>query len=89
MHVAKNSGSEAFVRCALRSQNWLAKEAAFAVVKNLVFFVGACKLLRTSYTRFLSLLGSMSSDPHPLCTPRASPFVHERLLWCIMGSNSA
>ena len=26
--------------------------------------------------------------PHPLCSPRATPFAHQRILWCIGGSNS-
>ena len=30
----------------------------------------------------------MPSHLHPLCTPRASPFVVQRLLWCIRGSKS-
>ena len=34
------------------------------------------------------LLGRMPSHLHPLCTPTASPFAHQRLLWCIRGSNS-
>ena len=29
------------------------------------------------------------SHLHPLCTPRASPFTHQRFLWCIRGSNSS
>ena len=29
----------------------------------------------------------MPSHLHPLCTPRASSFTHQRLLWCIRGSN--
>ena len=30
----------------------------------------------------------MPLHPQPLCSPRASPFAHQRLLWCIRGSNS-
>ena len=57
--------------------------------QNLVVLMRACKLLRTSCTEhFCPATLPVLSHLHPLCTPRASPFTHQRLLWGIRGSNS-
>ena len=36
----------------------------------------------------LRLPGRTPSHTHPLCTPRASPFAHQRFLWCVRGRYS-
>ena len=56
--------------------------------KNLVLLVVACRLLWAACTRLLGLLGRTPSHTHPLCTPRASPYVHQRFLWCVGGRYS-
>ena len=56
--------------------------------QNLVFLVGAGRLLRTTCTRLFGLPGRLPGHLYPICTPRACPFSHQRFLWCIGGSNS-
>ena len=57
--------------------------------QNLVFLVGACRLLRTGCARPFCWAGrSAAANLHPLCTPRASFFGDQRFLGCIRGGNS-
>ena len=57
--------------------------------QNVVLLVGACRLLRTGWMGLFCLTTRpLPSHLDPLCTPRASPFARQRLLWCIRGSNS-
>ena len=65
------------------------KRSSLCSGQNLVFLVGACRLLQTGCPAFFCLAARpVPSHLHPLCSPRASPFPHQRLLWCIWGSNS-
>ena len=47
-----------------------------------------CLVNRTLQPAFGSAARVMMTHLHPLSTPRASSFAHQRLLWCFGGSNS-
>ena len=52
------------------------------------FLAGACRLLRTGCTGlFRPPVRPVRTHLHPLCTPKVSPFPHQRLSWCIGGSS--
>ena len=83
--MAKNSCCEAFMGCTLRSQNWLAKEAASAVVRISCFLwehAGCCEPV------VRGLFAGLADVRRLTCTPRACSFANQRFLGCIWGGNS-
>ena len=64
------------------------KSSGLSSGQNLVFLMGTCRLLRTGGVRLFGLPGRLPGHLHPVCTPRARSFAHQRFLWCIGGSNS-
>ena len=63
--------------------------SGLSTCQNVVVLVGACRWLRAASTRpFCCARVLLASNLHPGCTARACSFVHQRLLWCIGGSNS-
>ena len=73
----------------LSTQKLGSKSGGLSSGQNLVLFVTACRLLGLGSTRLFCLTARLSANHlHPLCTPRASSCAHQRLLWCIKGSNS-
>ena len=55
--------------------------------QNLVFLVGACKLLRTGCMRLFDLPGRLPRHLHPSFTPRACSFAHQSFWWWVWGCN--
>ena len=66
------------------------KRSGLCIGQNLVFLVGACRLLRPGCLRpFCFARGPLMRNTHPICTTRARSFPNQWLFWCIWDATAS